>query len=241
MLRTPAPEPPPALLERILFQTSGQTSGAQTSNAQAPLPAAATMVPPQEGVAAMAAYGNVVPFRSRVAAAVRRSPFAQIVLQPRLMMTAAMAFFSIALTMNLTGVHPLSLRASDLQPGSLKRDFYAADARVVRYYEGLRVVYELESRVRDLQTASDTDATAGSTSVQPNPNQPGAQAPVAAPNLNSAPQPGGSQPEHKKPAPRPGTSQREALNQRRRLLAALGSEDDGASVSMRARAERTLA
>jgi hypothetical protein len=157
------------------------------------------------------------------------------------MMTAAMAFFSIALTMNLTGVHPLSLRASDLQPGSLKRDFYAADARVVRYYEGLRVVYELESRVRDLQTASDTDATAGSTSVQPNPNQPGAQAPVAAPNLNSAPQPGGSQPEHKKPAPRPGTSQREALNQRRRLLAALGSEDDGASVSMRARAERTLA
>jgi len=54
-------------------------------------------------------------------------------------MTAAMAFFSIALTMNLTGVHPLSLRASDLRPSALKRSFTDADARVVRYYEGLRV------------------------------------------------------------------------------------------------------
>ena len=69
-------------------------------------------------------------------------------------MTAAMAFFSIALTMNLTGVHLQDLRASDLKPSSLKRDFTSANASVVRYYEGLRVVYELESRVHDLESAA---------------------------------------------------------------------------------------
>jgi hypothetical protein len=43
-----------------------------------------------------------------------------------------------------------------LSPSSLKRDFYSANTRVVQYYEGLRVVYELESRVHDLQSARTT-------------------------------------------------------------------------------------
>ena len=101
--------------------------------------------------------------------AVRSSSFAQIMLQPRLAMTAAMAFFSIALTMDLTGVHLQDLRASDLRPVSLKRDFYSANARVVQYYEGLRVVYELESRVHDLQSAADSDAAVGSQQDQTQP------------------------------------------------------------------------
>ncbi len=108
---------------------------------------------------AAASYGNVLPFRRRMAAAVRANSFGQIVFQPRFAMTAAMAFFSIALTMNLTGFHPTSLRASDLRPSSLQRDLIDADARVVRYYEGLRVVYELESRVHDFEGASDNDAS----------------------------------------------------------------------------------
>jgi hypothetical protein len=68
-------------------------------------------------------------------------------LQPRLAMTAAMAFFSIALTMNLTGVRLSQLRASDLKPSSILRSCYEAKAKVVRYSDNLRVVYELESRV----------------------------------------------------------------------------------------------
>ncbi len=75
--------------------------------------------------------------------------------QPRLAMTAAMAFFSIALTLNLTGVRLSALKASDLRPAAIQRSFYQANAHVVRYYENLRVVYELESRVRDLQRAND--------------------------------------------------------------------------------------
>ena len=134
----------------------------------------------------------------------RRSAFGQILLQPRLAMTAAMAFFSVTLTMNLMGIHPLELRASDLTPSSLKRDFASSKASVVRYYEGLRVVYELESRVHDLQTAQDADQ----------PNEPGGQ-PSAQPAAPSS-QPSGAQapatPASQKAAPaadqnRPGTNQ----------------------------------
>jgi hypothetical protein len=164
----------------------------------------------------------VVPFRVRLAAAARRSSFGQIVLQPRFAMTAAMAFFSIALTMNLTGVHPLSLRASDLRPSSLKRNFTDADARVVRYYEGLRVVYELESRVHDFEGASDNGIPAGSQSTPSNPVQPAVQAPSAQPGSGgqkAAPPADRNQPDRKRPA-NPGSSSREELTPSRRLVAA---------------------
>ena len=218
MLRSPVPVPPETLLERILAQTSGDASHSIPVAALAAQPGSVPAMAPGYAMPG-AAFGNVIPFRQRL----RASSFGQILLQPRLAMTAAMAFFSVALTMNLTGVHPLELRASDLTPGSLKRDFVSANARVVRYYEGLRVVYELESRVHDLQTATDNDATAGSTSAEPvttpNSNQPGS--PATQPDQSSPakgspadqkqqqPASGpGSQPAAK-PAPNSGTSRRE--------------------------------
>ena len=237
MLRSPAPEPPAELLERILAQTSG--SDTRIVPMQHAGFHAATLAQPQQGEAALAAgyampatYGNVIPFRVRAAAAFRASSFGQIMLQPRLAMTAAMAFFSVALTMNLTGIHPLSLRANDLAPSSLKRDFSNANASVVRYYEGLRVVYELESRVHDLQTAQDNDAPAGTPAST---DQPGNPAPTAQPGSaqpKTSPQPGGSQPngnqrERSKPAPSPGTSRREDPNQSRRLLVAYTQDETG--------------
>jgi hypothetical protein len=73
----------------------------------------------------------------------------------RMLMTAAMAFFSIALTLNLAGVRLTNLRLSDLTPASLEmnltRQFYDAKGSVVRYYDNLRLVYEVESRMRDLR------------------------------------------------------------------------------------------
>ena len=36
--------------------------------------------------------------------------------EPRLLMTAAMAFFSIALTLNLTGIRLSAVRLADLRP-----------------------------------------------------------------------------------------------------------------------------
>lgn len=225
MLRTPAPEPPAALLERILAHTSAQISGQ-------PLPvltgasAARPSAPLFGGVPALAsgyaaARGNAVPFRRRVVDAVRANPFGQILLQPRLVMTAAMAFFSIALTMDLTGVRPQDLKLSDLSASSLRRDYYWANTHVVQYYESLRVVYELESRVRDMESISGNDATDGS-QIAPPATPPGlppgaqpSQPSPANPNQKSAPH-GSVQPARRKPAPAPGTSRREDLDPSRR-------------------------
>lgn len=80
--------------------------------------------------------------------------------ETRLMMTVAMAFFSIALTLNLAGVKLTNLRVADLRPsaigGALSRQFYGARGQVVRYYENLRFVYQLESRVRELRRDTET-------------------------------------------------------------------------------------
>jgi len=82
-------------------------------------------------------------------------------MEPRMMMTAAMAFFSIALTLNMAGVRFTGFRAQDLRPSSLvsnlQRQFYTAKAPVVRYYENLRVVYEVESRMHELRRTSETE------------------------------------------------------------------------------------
>jgi predicted anti-sigma-YlaC factor YlaD len=263
MLRTPAPEPPEALVERILAQTSrNQTSRNQASWAQ--MPGTAAQIGPvelpgtasghgQQGAPALAsayamggaAYGNVLPFPRRAVAAMRRSSFGQVMLQPRLAMTAAMAFFSVALTMNLTGFHPTSLRASDLQPSSLKRDFHLANARAVQYYEGLRVVYELESRVHDLQSAD--DSTGSGQSVPATADQPGSQTPAAQPGdqktepQSPASQPGAKQQEHGKPSGNAGTSRREDQRSNHLMLAAETYDGTKFRSTTQARVGRTRA
>ncbi len=200
MLKSPRPEPPAALLERILAQTCNQDS--PVSNRQDM--ASATWQPntilgrptlvSDPAIQPATAYSSakVLPFRSRIASSLRLRSIGQTLLQPRLAMTAAMAFFSVALTLNLVGVRFSSLRASDLRPSSIKRSFYEANAHVTRYYTNLKVVYELESRVRDLQRSNDSDS-----SYRAIPSQ---NSPVAAPDQKT---PEGQQPQNSKPAPQP--------------------------------------
>jgi hypothetical protein len=75
--------------------------------------------------------------------------------EPRLMMTAAMAFFSIALTLNMTGVRLSALRLSDLRPTAMRsfmeRQLTMASVPIIRYYDHLRFVYEVESKMRQLR------------------------------------------------------------------------------------------
>ena len=42
----------------------------------------------------------------------------------------------------------------DLSSKGITKTYYATQARVVRYYENMRLVYEIESRVRDLRRAA---------------------------------------------------------------------------------------
>jgi len=187
MLRTPRPEPSAALLGRILAQTGGQAATAE-SNKLSILPPVSIQPFVSDSVVPIH-MATVLPFRSRMASTFHLKSIGQSLLQPRLAMTAAMAFFSIGLTLNLTGVRLNELRASDLKPSSVKRTFYQANAHVVRYVDNLRAVYELESRVRDLQRSSDNDV--------PQTPESSDKKPVIDPKTG--------QPEEKQSRPRPGS------------------------------------
>ncbi len=175
MLRAHRPEPPADLVGRILSRTSGLPSVELPAHpAGDSFPIAPTLV---------ASDGRVlpqpIPF-PRLADRPRSS--LNSLLQTRFAMTAAMAFFSVALTLNLTGVRLTDIRARDFRPSSLRRDVYEANAHMLRYYESLRVVYELESRVRDMQHANEPQPL-----TQPRPTQPeGEQHQTGAPD-SSAP------------------------------------------------------
>lgn len=90
------------------------------------------------------------------------------VFEPRMALVAAMAFFSVSLTLNLVGVKLTSFRAADLEPQAMRRavtrQYAEANARVVHYYENLRIVYEVESRVHQLRQAADSPAVQEKTS-----------------------------------------------------------------------------
>jgi hypothetical protein len=220
MLKSPRPEPPSALLERILAQTCDQadlTAGKHKSAHAMWQPSTILSHPGAVGVpASRPAYASayvstkVLPFRARIASGFSLRSIGQTLLQPRLAMTAAMAFFSITLTLNLTGVRVSALRASDLSPSSLKRSLYEANAHVLRYYDNLKVVYELESRVRDLQRSSSdspyqlpadqNDAPAAGQKQQPS----GSSAPQQDNPADHKPEP-----KQSRPKPGPGSSRRD--------------------------------
>ncbi len=94
------------------------------------------------------------------------------VIEPRMALVADMAFLSISRTLNLDGVKLTSFRASDLEPQAMRRavtrQYAQANARVVHYYENLRIVYEVESRVHQLRQAADSAPVQEKTSYPQN-------------------------------------------------------------------------
>ena len=131
-----APEPavPAHLLDRILAETG---RGKQ-----------------EIGKLAVAGGADVLtmpPVWQRPGFAARLRRFAE----PRLLMTAAMAFFSIALTLSITGVRISGMKMADLRPAvvrsALEKRIMTASTPLIRYYDHLRFVYEVESRVRELK------------------------------------------------------------------------------------------
>jgi hypothetical protein len=194
MLKSPRPEPSAQLMERIL----AQTSDAQTSEAPAFLP---SIPQPQPA--------RILPFRIPL-------PRFNTWLEPRLAMTAAMAFFSVALTLNLSGVKLNELHASDLKPENLKRTYFQANAQFSRYYDNLRVVRVMESRVEDLREAN--------FSADPEPQQPaGPQAQPQQPETQQpARQPARQPTQQATPQPddNPATPQNPGMSRRENPLAA---------------------
>ena len=78
--------------------------------------------------------------------------------QPRFAYAVAMTVFSLSLIVNITGLNLRRLNAQDLNPATW---FYRANraghlmyARAEKFYDDLRIVYEIESRFRNDQLKS---------------------------------------------------------------------------------------
>ncbi len=82
------------------------------------------------------------------------SPMVNLARQPRFAMSFGMAFFSLSITLSMAGVRLSDLRHVDLRPSAIKRTYYQTTAKVVKYYENIRFVYEVESRVREFKRAT---------------------------------------------------------------------------------------
>ena len=150
MLKSQAPEPPADLLAKILAGTTGVAGAAAASVFATPshVPEAGHGAP---GFVATPTWGErVVALRARVMD-VFSIENTRMTFQPRLAMTAAMAFFSIALTLNLTGVRLTDIRASNFTPGGVRRSVMDASASAARSFQNMRVVYQVESRVSELR------------------------------------------------------------------------------------------
>jgi hypothetical protein len=78
-------------------------------------------------------------------------PIWATVRQPRFAMSFGMAFFALSVGLSVLGVKPADLRQVSLRPSAIRHTYYNTQARVVRYYENIRIVYEVESRVRELK------------------------------------------------------------------------------------------
>lgn len=84
----------------------------------------------------------------------------QPILQPRLVMGMAMTVLSFAMLERCTGVKVQNIQAADLNPvrvwGGVEDRAVRFKDRIVKSYENLRVVYEIETRLKDLEQQQET-------------------------------------------------------------------------------------
>jgi putative zinc finger protein len=121
-------EPPADLVTNILLQTSGVAPGR---------------------AGARASWGERI--GKWIDAVI--SPVVSVARQPRFAMSFGMAFFTLSVTLSIGGVRLSDIRHLDLRPSAIRRTYYETSGRVVKYYENIRFVYEIESRVRQIKQA----------------------------------------------------------------------------------------
>jgi hypothetical protein len=88
------------------------------------------------------------------------SPVTSFVRQPRFVMSFGMIFFSFSLALSIAGVKPADVAKVDLRPAALRHAYNDAQIKVVKFYDNIRFVYEIESKVRELKRANAPAETA---------------------------------------------------------------------------------
>ena len=78
-------------------------------------------------------------------------PLWAMVRQPRFAMSFGMAFFALSVALTVAGVKPADLRQISLRPSAIRHTYYNTEARVVRYFDNVRAVYELQAALRGIK------------------------------------------------------------------------------------------
>jgi len=128
-------EPPAHLVHNILVATTGVVS---------------------TRTLAAARDGRTTPFGERMRERWDSffTPVAAFVRQPRFVMSFGMIFFSFSLALNAAGVKATDVSKVDLRPSAIRHAYNDAQIKVVKYYDNIRFVYEIESKLRELKRAS---------------------------------------------------------------------------------------
>ena len=96
------------------------------------------------------------------------TPVWSTVRQPRFAMSFGMAFFSLSVVLSVAGVKPTDIKQADLSRTGLRRTYYTTTARVVKYYENIRLVYEIESKVQEIRKVTRPAGTKEEKEREPN-------------------------------------------------------------------------
>ncbi len=93
-------------------------------------------------------------------------------LQPRLAMGMAMTILSFAMLERCTGLQVRRVQAADLNPvrvwGGVEDRAMRVKDEVVKYYDNLRIVYEIETHLKDLEEPQRMNARQTTQTVKPN-------------------------------------------------------------------------
>ena len=130
------------------------------------------------------------------------TPVSAFVRQPRFVMSFGMIFFSFSLGLSAVGVKPADVAKVDLRPSAVRHAYNDAQIKIVKYYDNIRFVYEIESKLRELKRS----------------NTPAEPGPVEQPKDNRKNNTSG-QPEHGSPEQRQDRNYSQEYNQP--VLAAL--------------------
>jgi hypothetical protein len=140
-------EPPKNLVHNILAATSMKQAGAETA-----------AEPVKAG------------WLDRLGRGVR--PSLGALTHSRFAMSFAMAFFSLSITLTLAGVKVTDVANMVAHPSLLRKNvvmgFTHIEAKVTSYYENLRVVYEVQARVREMKKTAPPASGTGNDNKQQN-------------------------------------------------------------------------
>jgi len=78
-------------------------------------------------------------------------PIWAMVRQPRFAMSFGMAFFALSVGLTVAGVKPADIRSLDLRPAAIRHTYYNTQARVVRYFDNVRPVLELQAALHGIK------------------------------------------------------------------------------------------